>query len=172
MRNTDYLERAKEVKPIREESGTKIVSWDDYMDLAQTDLTKGYELGSRTMNPDGSFARTRAKYAAENIDNLYLNRYRVKNGKLWVVTAYPADTDSWRAIREQQTGRIFTTRVIAYVFVRPKDGDLLIDRKATVSAEEFIAEFNESLTNEVMMQIAPLIDSYKEESVATNSIPI
>lgn len=167
------LHQANTAEVIGEINGTKLVGFSDYKAMAERDLRTGYDKGQRTTNPDGSFARTRTKYAAINPDNLYANRFRVKNSKLYVATSYPSDTETYRAIKNQNTGRISTAHVPVFIFARNKDGELVFERKATVSAEEFIGTFTTALSIQDMHdKIAPLIDANRNTATETSEFPI
>lgn len=167
------LHQANNAEVLGNVNGTPLVSFDDYRALAERDLRSGVDKGQRTTNPDGSFARTRSKYAAINPENLYANRYRVKTNKLFIATSYPSDNDTYRAIRSQNTGRISTAHVPVYIFAREKDGSLVLERKATVSADEFIGTFTLAVSTKDMHDIiAPLIDSYRNTSTETTEFPI
>lgn len=168
------LDQANNAKVISERGGTKVVSFSDYVAIAEKDLRQGYDPGQRTLNPDGSVAKTRTRYAAVNPDLFFANRYRIKQNKLFVATGYPSDNDTYRAIRTQNTGRINMAHVPVYIFSRTKDGELILERKATVSAEEFIGAFDGRISADDMQGlVVPLIDSYTTNTAQeTSEFPI
>lgn len=155
------LNQASNAEVISNVGGTKVVSFSDYVAIAEKDLREGYDKGQRTLNADGTSAKTRTKYAAVNPELFFLNRYRIKNGKLYVCTSYPNDNDTYRALRNQNTGRINMAHVPVFIFARQKDGSLVLERKATVSADEFVGTFTDRIsTKDMQTIIAPLIDRY------------
>lgn len=152
----EILKMAESVEPIMEKNGTKIVNYDDANVLAAEELIEGdRDIGVRTMNPDGTLARSRVRFAAVNEDSLYENRFRVvtegKEKKVQIVV-------DRRAIRDQSTGRIYTARVPAYQIQRD-DGKLKVEKILTVSDNEFIGEFVEKAGKKDMVEIMPLLDS-------------
>ena len=118
----DILKSADEITPIIEKDGTKIVSYEDAIILAEAEILEGESgLGTVTLNADGSIARSKVTIAAMNPVNFFGNRYRVKEidsvkSVLQVVFARESD-DCYRAIKEQKDGII---------------GVAVIDRKSVV----------------------------------------
>ena len=60
----DSLKRAENIHPLYEQNGVKVVSFEDQRAAAQAEITEGVDLGNRTVNADGTIARSRTKYAA------------------------------------------------------------------------------------------------------------
>lgn len=166
------LEQAENAEPIYTNGGTKIYSYEDYVALAEQGLRDHVDLGGRTLNADGSPARSKTPFAATNPERLYANRYRIKTNKLFLVTAYKGDTEAYRAISEQNSGRIHVAHLPAYVFARGKDNELVLERRAMVSQEEFVSAFTGSLSVDLMKQIAPLIDNSTVGSTVTEEMPL
>ena len=149
----DSLKRAEEIEPLYEQNGVKVVSFEDQRAAAQAEITEGVDLGNRTVNPDGTIARSRTKYAAINPDYLYMNRYKKIGTKLVLVTDY-------RAIKEQSRGRVYLRQIPAYVISRnPDTKELVLDKVITVSDTEFIGEYTRQLSPAAMKQIIPLLQS-------------
>lgn len=158
----DSLKRAEEVKPLYEQNGVKVVSFEDQRAVAQAEIINDVDLGNRTVNPDGTVARSRTKYAAINVDHLYLNRYKQVGKKLFVVTDY-------RAIKEQPTGRIYSSQIKAFVFVR--ENDVLKKEKMTViSDKDFVSDYTKTLNPEAMAQLIPLMAG--ENDISADALPI
>lgn len=148
--------------------GTPIVSFEEQRDSAQEFIRDKVDYGLRKTNPDGSIARSNYHSAAVNMEWFYDNRFRVKDGKLQIVTAQTSD--GWRAIQGAKTGMIGMKQVLAYVFVR--DGkNLKYETTVTVSDEEFVTEFTEILDEEGMKEILLQLKN-KETSKEKRKLPI
>jgi len=164
-RISEVLERAKEIEPIAVKNGATIVSFADAMTLANADMVEGKsDLGMRAYNPDGTIARSKARFVAINVDSYFANRYKVKSKKMYVVTDY-------RAIKEQNTGKCYIKNVPCYVFYRDENGKLAIEKVMTVSDSEFISEFTNTLNNKTMAELLPLIAQFGTE-VTSSELPI
>lgn len=151
MSMRDILQAAEKVEPIAQRNGVKVVSFDDSTVMAQADLTNGVDLGNRIVNPDGTIARSRAPYAAVNLENFYANRYRKIGKVLRVVVDY-------RAIKEQASGRVYLKQIPCYEIARDeKSGELELKKVCTISDTEFIGDYTHKLNREAMAQILPLI---------------
>lgn len=146
----DVLQAAERVSPIAESNGTKVVSFEDSSVMAQADLTNGVDLGNRTLNPDGSIARSRAPYAAVNLENFYANRYRKVGKVLRVVVDY-------RAIKEQASGKVYLKQIPYYEIARNEDGHLALRMVGMVADTEFVGAYTHKLSREAMAEILPLI---------------
>lgn len=149
MSLVDVLKEAEQVKPIDTINGMKIVPFETVPALAQAALVNDEDLGGRTMNLNGTVARSRCLFAAVNVDNLYINRYKMSKGKLYVITDY-------RAIKDQSSGRIYAKQIPAYVFGR-KEGELVLEKMDIVSDVEFVSDFTQKLSNEAMQKLMPLL---------------
>ena len=145
----DVLKEAESVQPIDTINGMKIVPFEHVPALAQAALVNNEDLGGRTMNLNGTVARSRCLFAAVNVDNLYINRYKVNKGKLYVITDY-------RAIKDQSSGRVYAKQIPAYVFVR-KDGEMVLEKMDIVSDTEFVSDYTNRLSNEAMQKLMPLL---------------
>ena len=147
----DVLDKAQKVEPIARVNGMDIVSFDDQMTVAQADMVEGYDLGNRTLNADGTVARSRVKYASVNVENFYINRFK-KTGKSYLVV------NDYRAIKEQSTGRVYLKQIPAYEIKRDEETkQLKLSKITTVSDTEFIADFTHTFTREAMAEIMPLL---------------
>lgn len=145
----DVLKEAENVKPIDTINGMKIVPFESVPALAQAAIVNDEDLGGRTMNLNGTVARSKCLFAAVNVDNLYINRYKVVKGKLYVITDY-------RAIKDQASGRVYAKQIPAYVFVR-KDGEMVLEKMDIVSDTEFVSDYTNKLSNEAMQKLMPLL---------------
>lgn len=161
----EIIEAANKVEPIAEKDGRKIVTFADAAALSDMEgIEPTPKTGMRTYNSDGSLARIRSKVAAVNPANYFANRYYATKTKLKVVV-------DWRSIHEQASGQIYMTSIPVYVFMRNDKGELYIDRVETVSDSTFIADYTETLNEDAMKQIAPLIANYGSDVNATE-LPI
>lgn len=167
------LSRAKEIKPIGQKDGAKVVNYEDASILAQEQMIKdkmgeNVDLGDVEVNPDGTIARTRATAYAMNEDKRLANRYRVVGkkggGKLLQVV-----TDE-RAVKEHGTGKVYLARIPAYEFERI-DGKLVLTKQMTVEADDFISKFGEELNHEAMYEVLKAISS-NEEDASRSEMPI
>lgn len=149
----ETLNKASKVKPIAEKDGIQIVTYEDQVALAQAELMNNEkDMGERLMNPDGSIAKSKRKSAAVNVDVLLDNRYRkLKGGKIQVVNDY-------RAMKEQDSGRIYAKTVLAYEISRnAATKQLELNGTVLVPADVFVNEFTHKLNNKGMMEILPVI---------------
>lgn len=148
----EIIDKTKDVKPVAEHNGVSIVSFEEQRDLAQLNKLENPGLETIQMNPDGTVARTPVRFAAVNLDNFYINRYKRVKDALYIVTDY-------RAIQEQSGGNIYAKQLAAFVVKRDADKKLILDKVVTVSDTEFIADFTHTLNREAMAQIMPLLVS-------------
>lgn len=156
----DVLKEAEEIKPLAEVNGIKVVSFDEAQTLNQSNLMRKEmgeetETGDRTFNPDGTIARSKTTVAAVNYDSMFANRYRMvkrrgDSNALEIVVDY-------RAIKEQERGRIYVQRIQSFIITRNKDGELELEQITTVSDRDFISEFTHKLNAKAMAEIYPLI---------------
>lgn len=161
----EILDRAEDVKPIAEKDGKKIVTFEDaaaLSDLEGVDPTP--DMGIRSYNPDGSLAGIRTKAVAVNPKNYFLNRYK-KSGKMMKLVI------DWRAITEQGSGTIYLKNIPCYVFRRTEEGELYIEKVESVSDTDFVSDFTNTLDEDAMKQIAPLIANFGSE-ITPSSLPI
>lgn len=165
----EILEQRDSIKPIAERNGMKIVTYDEITSVAIAEqIESQIDMGDRTMNPDGSVAKTRTKFAAVNPDNLFINRFRVLHtddgDKMEIVVDY-------RAIKEQDRGRIYVQRVPSYIIARNGKGKLFVEKMTTVSDVEFVGEFTHKLNNNAMKEILPLLATHGA-NISTEGIVI
>ena len=171
QRTLEDIMRDEKVTPVSNVNGTPLVSFEKQRDVAVEAMKNRVDFPERTMNPDGTIAKTFYATAAVNMEQFYDNRYRVvEEGevkKIELVTAQT--TDGYRAIKDQSTGRVFQKLVPVYVFKR-QGKDLVFDKLSNVSDNEFISEFTHKLSADVMKDILPLIPV--DASVAEDKLPI
>lgn len=169
----EVLERADDVTIIAEKNGTKITTIDDATAIANAEFVErqaegkkasAVSAGIRTYNPDGSLARIRSKVSAINPSTYFANRFRKTQKRLWVVI-------DWRAIIEQNTGRIYIKNIPVWVLVRDESGDLKVDYITTVSDTDFVSDYTNTLSDDAMKQIMPLIANYGS-NVSVSEMPI
>lgn len=163
----------KDVKPMTNVHGTPVVTFEEQRNLSQ-DVIMGnqygkgdFKLGLHEYNADGTVRRSRYHTAAFNEDRFYDNRYKVVEGKLYLVTAQT--TDGYRVITEQESGRVAYKQIAAYVF-RRDDKKLIYDSTVMISDNEFITEFTHKLSKEAMKEILPLIPA--ESGIVEEQLPI
>lgn len=171
MRET--LEKAKQVAPISDRNGVKVVSYEDATILAQEQLIEEkygnkVDLGIRQVNADGTIAKSKVTVLAINEDKRLANLYRVvgKQGggkKMQVVTDY-------RAVMEHDSGEVYIARIPAYELERI-DGKLKMVHLTTVSDEEFVSKFTSTLSNKAMYEVLTAIADNKED-IGTDEMPI
>lgn len=158
----------REVKPITNVNGTPIVTFEEQRELGQDIIRDKFDLGQRKTNPDGSIARSLYHNAAVNEGWFFDNRYRVKDGKIEVVTAQTSE--GYRAIEGLKTGKAPYKHITAYVVKR--DGkNLAFDTMVLISDDEFVTDFTNKLDKEAMKEILPLIPS-GGPSVPEGKLPI
>lgn len=159
----DMLDRADRVTVIAEVDGVKLVSFEDYRDIAVASKIMGNkDVGVRSLNPDGTVAASYHEYAAVNRDSWYANRYILSGRKvLKVVTDY-------RAIREQQTGRIYTSRLIAYNVERV-DGKLVCTGADYITDVNFVKEYTHQLDIDGAQEVLAAISEFKDKAAGIGS---
>ena len=169
MREIIESEKGK-VKPIAERNGVKIVDYADAKTLSDLEqYAPTPDTGDRTFNPDGSLARTRTLHLAINPERRFNNRYRLKGKigerKMQIVVDY-------RALQTQASGRVYQEQVPCYEISKDADGNFKLDRIITVSGSEFVSEFTDKLSVELMKQIAPLLEGGGMDISETKVMPI
>ena len=152
------LEEEKEIREnriIAEMDGKVYVNTHDAAVLNSANSYDESDTGLRSYNPDGSVASTGKRVQAVNPDFYFMNRYKVKAKKLYVVSGHTPD--GFRCIQEQNSGRCFIKSIPCAVLVRNDDKKLELEKLTTVSETEFISDFNKTLDNKSMAEILPLI---------------
>lgn len=157
------LQDAERVRPIARKNGLDIVTFEDQRVLAQKAILENQDLGNRTVNEKGFPTRSLTPTAAVNPEHLFINRYRVVGDTIQVVTDY-------RAIKEQDTGRVYLKVIPAYTIERDKNKKLVLGKTVMISDAEFIGEFTNTLDNESMRLVLPLIA--KGNTSAAGKLPI
>lgn len=150
QRMREILDIAENAKPVAMVNGKEAVTFEDYVALASADNINNTDLGLTKFNPDGTPACTNVKRVAINMENFFINRYKLVRKTLWIVVDY-------YCISEQASGKIPYKQVPCYVISRGEDGNLKLDKMTTVSDTEFLADFTHSLDREAMTEILPLL---------------
>lgn len=154
--------------PFAEVNGAKVVTFEDSVTLASAEaIEPAADLGDRKFNPDGSYARSKTRFAAINPDNYFANRYKVvkSKGELWVVTDY-------RSIQYKREGRpVGFASVPCYVLMRV-DGKLTLDRLTTISAADFDAGYNNELNHAAAAEVWKAIYDHAEKVTSGDEMPI
>lgn len=161
---TEILNDAKEAEIIAiGPNGEKYVSFEDYVNCTVADQVEGRNLVPFETNPDGTPAGTATKYVAVSFEQLFLNRYTVRDEKLYVVT------DFW-CINEMDTGRIPLKTIPCYVIGRD-EGKLVYEKTTTISDTEFLSDFTGELDYKAMAMVLPLI-SRQGQKATKDELPI
>lgn len=147
-----------------DDEGSNYVSFEDYVNATTADTINKNDLSLIPLNPDGSPAGTPHKYVAVSLEQLFLNRYRVKDDKVEVVT-------DWWSISKQATGQLPMSRIPCYVLGRDKNKKLVYEKTISISDSEFLSDFTGSLDREAMTLILPLL-AKKEQGVTKDKLPI
>ena len=164
MNILESLKQAQNITPIYEQNGVKVVSFEDQRAAAQAEIVNDVDLGNRTVNPDGTIARSRTKYAAINTDYLYMNRFKKIGEHVVVVTDY-------RAIKEQSSGKVYKAQIPGFVFSRNKETkELQFDKMILVSDKEFVSDYTKTLNPSAMAALLPLMR--EEKDLTTDELPI
>lgn len=147
-----------------DDEGSNYVSFEDYVNATTADTINKNDLSLIPLNPDGSPAGTPHKYVAVSLEQLFLNRYRVKDDKVEVVT-------DWWSISKQATGQLPMSRIPCYVLGRDKNKKLVYEKTISISDSEFLSDFTGSLDREAMTLILPLL-AKREQGVSKDKLPI
>lgn len=162
---TEILRDAENVEVVAiDEEGSNYVSFEDYVNATTADTINKTGIGLLPMNPDGSPAGTPHKYVAVSMEQLFLNRYRVKDGKIELVT-------DWWCITSQASGQIPLSRIPCYVIGRDAKKNLVYEKTISISDGEFLSDFTGSLDREAMTRILPLLTK-KDHGVTKDKLPI
>lgn len=167
-RMKELYEQVDKVRPLAEKDGKVLVTFKDAAVLNSYNADEP-TTGMQTRNPDGSLASTGKTVHAVNPDYFFLNRYKVKGKKMYIVSGHT--TDGFRCIMEQASGRVFIKTIPVYVIARDEDKNLVLEKVTTVSDTEFISDFTNTLDNKSMAEVLPLIASGGRE-ITANEMPI
>lgn len=170
-RITDALKKADEVKPIAVKNGTKIVDAKDASAaIAGELLDPTPDIGGRTLNKDGSIARSRTLVSQISTSILYDNRYKRQGTKgvgydeIWVVPAI--DPKGLRAVRYGLEDKA----IPVYRITKDKDTkEFILAGKTTVDYQTFHSDFTNKLSKESMEKIIPLF-ALENDDVSSDDI--
>ena len=161
----EILEKADQAKPLAQTDMGDVYTFEDAAAINNLNSIEPKGTGLQTRNKDGSLASTGKRVHAINPNYFFANRIRVKNKKMYVVSGH--EPTGFRCIREQEQGKIFIKTIPCYVFNRDKDtNELFIEKVTTISDSEFISEFTDTLSNEAMAEILPMIARHGKERTA------
>lgn len=159
------LQDAENIEVLAIDSeGAQYVSFEDYVNATTADAINKDDLRLIPLNPDGSPAGTPHKYVAVSLEQLFLNRYRVKDGNLEIVT-------DWWSIQKQASGNVPYQRIPCYVVGRNDKKKLEYIKTISISDSEFLSDFTGSLDRDAMTLILPLL-AKKEHGVSKDKLPI
>lgn len=173
----EVMDAAREVTPIAERNGTKILNYQDYATLAsQRNIEeKNGELvdtGDRTINPDGTIGKSRTPFTAVNESKVFDNRYRIK-GKIGPDREMQVVIDE-RIMNDLQNGRELCAKkqVPCYCIKKNEEGVYYLDRMIMVSDVEFMAEFTEKLNPTLAKELWMLFESAGADVPTADTMPI
>lgn len=152
----EILLKAKEVEPIAERNGRKIMSFEDQRNLATVANMNGEDLGGLKFNPDGSLARTKGNTAAVNLERFYDNRYKKIKNKYYIVI-------DKMAIDGLRDNRVPYPRLTAYI-IGEEEGKVVCEKAVTISDKDFLADYTHKLNHASMKQVLDAIAEYGVES--------
>ena len=155
------------VKPITNVSGTPVVTFKEQAEAAERGIKDKVDFGIRKLNPDGTIAKSYYSSAAISMESFFLNRFRVVDDELQVVTGQTPE--GYRAIKEQKTGHIFAKQILVHTLKRG-NGKLVFNKNIMVSDTDFVSFFTKSLDEEAMREVLPLING--ESSTPNEKLPI
>jgi hypothetical protein len=164
----ELYSKVDKVKPLAEKDGQLYCTFEDAATMNSYNAQEP-KTGMQTRNKDGSLASTGKQVHAVNVDNFYLNRYKLKGKKLHVVSGHTAE--GYRCIKEQASGRVFLKNIPVYVLSRDDDKRLVLEKMTTITDTEFISDFTGKLSNAAMAEILPLI-AVKDRTYETSELPI
>lgn len=167
----EVIENADKVEPIAVKNGTKIVDPADAKDLLIEELIQPTpDIGQRTMNRDGSIARSRTLVSQMSKAYLYDNRYKIQGVKgagyneLWLIPA--ASVKGFRVIIQGMEDK----DIPVYRISKDKDsGKYILVGKTTVDYQKYHSEFKDKLDEDSMKAIMPLFIN-EGEDISTVSI--
>lgn len=169
----ELLEKEKDImenRIIAEKDGQVFVTFEDAAVLNSVNAYDPKGTGMVTRNPDGSVASTGKRVHAMNPDFFFLNRYKLKAKKLYIVSGHT--TDGYMCIKAQQKGIIPIKTIPCYVVSRDSEtGRLGLEKVITITDSEFITDFTSSLGRKAMSEILPLIVERNIETT-TDEMPI
>lgn len=168
----ELLEKEKDImenRIIAEKDGAVFVTFEDAAILNSVNAFDPKGTGMVTRNPDGSVASTGKRVHALNPDFFYLNRYKVKAKKLYVVSGHTPD--GYLCIRAQAKGVLPIKTIPCYVLSRDAEGALVFEKVITITDSEFISDFTSSLGRKAMSEVLPLI-AERSSDVSSDEMPI
>lgn len=157
----EILESALKIEPLAEVHGTQLVTFEEYQEANYADALNKNDTGIRKLNPDGSIARSKTKYAAVSEDVYYDNRFKIieeDSKKKYVIVVPQTSDDAYLSVKALNNGKMPPKkRVPAYVISRGKYNALVCEKRVTVSDDDFIANFNHKLDKESMKKVLPCL---------------
>lgn len=151
----DEEEEIRKNRILAEKDGAIYADFHDASILNSVEAFDPKGTGMKTYNPDGSVASTGKTVHAMNPDFFFLNRYKVKAKKLYVVSGHTPE--GYISIRAQQRGVVPYKVIPCHILSRDADGNLVFEKVVTVSDSEFISDFTGTLGRKAMAEILPLI---------------
>lgn len=157
----DILKQAEDVKPLAEIDGMKITTYEDGVVLAEEavvdEMVHGKtDISSYPLNPDGTPSGSRTRVANVNPNKMFGNcarRVFDEDGKLKAVQV----VIDKRAVSDHAKGaEIYKTRVDVYELKRVGK-KLVCERPFTITADEFVKEFDTKLSIQAMLEVMPAI---------------
>lgn len=169
----ELLEKEKDImenRVIAEKDGAVFVTFEDAAILNSVNAFDPKGTGMVTRNPDGSVASTGKRVHAMNPDFFFLNRYKLKAKKLYIVSGHTPD--GYQCIKAQSKGIIPIKTIPCYVVSRDSEsGKLVFEKVITITDSEFISDFTSSLGRKAMSEVLPLI-AERSSDVSSDEMPI
>lgn len=172
----DVMDAAKNVKPISEVNGRKVLSYDDYAIMAsQRNIEEMngemVDTQDRTINPDGTVGASKAPFVATNESKIFDNRYRTK-GKIGDRELQVVIDE--RVMNDLQNGRELCPKkqVPCYCIRRNDEGQPYLAKMIMVSDVEFMADFTSRLDTTLAKELWPLFESAGADIPTTDTMPI
>lgn len=167
----DVIRNADQVEPIAVKNGTKVVDPSDARDLLIEELLQPrVGIGDRTLNKDGSIARSKVVVSQLSKAYLYDNRYKIQGVKgagyneLWLIPA--ASVKGFRAIIKNMEDK----DIPVYRISKNKDtGEYYLVGKTTVDYQKYHSDFTNKLDEESMKKIMPLFIN-EDENISSEPI--
>ena len=150
----EILSKADEAQAIAEVHGKKVMSFEDYRNVATQEnmaemMGQKTDLGGIDLNPDGSLARTKCNMVAVNLENFYDNRFKKVKNKYYVVIDH-------RVIDDVQENRAIPSQIQGYL-ISGNEGEVVCEKMVTISDKDFISDFTHKLDNESMRKVLDAI---------------
>lgn len=163
------LSEADDTKVLFRSNGKNVRTFNDTVAVTNAKMVeekafgKEPDLGERELDENGNYKELNKPDVAIDPKTFFSNRFRYVDtvGEDGETEKTLEVVDDYRAIKEQPSGRIYTTHVTAYVLKRAKKGrgkgDLVLAGTKLIEDIDFIREFTAKLSPEAMIQVKQAI---------------